>query len=153
MTVRVNKSSFNIREKLSELGRKFGLKGSELAAAETVQEARDLVSAGRKNLIINGDFRINQRSGTHTLISGYHLDRWKFQKDGLGEYAHSVTSSTDTPAGFSKSLRLEVTFGMVVKVQGGILIILRSQTFATSIVYVVENILLLVTGSATTLTQ
>ena len=109
MTVRVNKSSFNIREKLSELGRKFGLKGSELAAAETVQEARDLVSAGRKNLIINGDFRINQRSGTHTLISGYHLDRWKFQKDGLGQYAHSVTSSTDTPAGFSKSLRLEVT--------------------------------------------
>ena len=50
MTVRVNKSSFNIREKLSELGRKFGLKGSELAAAETVQEARDLVSAGRKNI-------------------------------------------------------------------------------------------------------
>ena len=48
MTVRVNKPSFNIREKLSELGRKFGLKGSELAAAETVQEARDLVSAGRK---------------------------------------------------------------------------------------------------------
>jgi hypothetical protein len=109
MTVRVNKSSFNIREKLSELGRKFGLKGSELVAAETVQEARDVVSAGRKNLIINGDFRINQRSGTHTLISGYHLDRWKFQKDGLGQYAHSVTSSTDAPAGFSKSLRLEVT--------------------------------------------
>ena len=109
MTVRVNKSSFNIREKLSELGRKFGLKGSELVAAETAQEARELVSAGRKNLIINGDFRVNQRGGTHTLISGYHLDRWKFQKDGLGQYAHSVTSSTDTPAGFSKSLRLEVT--------------------------------------------
>ena len=54
MTVRVNKPSFNIREKLSELGRKFGLKGSELAAAETVQEARDLVSAGRRNVIING---------------------------------------------------------------------------------------------------
>ena len=54
MTVRVNKSSFNIREKLSELGRKFGLKGSELAAAETVQEARELVSAGRKNKVING---------------------------------------------------------------------------------------------------
>ena len=65
MTVRVNKSSFNIREKLSELGRKFGLKGSELVAAETVQEARDLVSAGRKNLIINGDFRICQRYGTN----------------------------------------------------------------------------------------
>ena len=58
MTVRVNKPSFNIREKLSELGRKFGLKGSELAAAETVQEARDLVSAGRKNMIINGKMQV-----------------------------------------------------------------------------------------------
>ena len=63
MTVRVNKSSFNIREKLSELGRKFGLKGSELAAAETVQEAREVVSAGRKNLVINGAMNINQRYG------------------------------------------------------------------------------------------
>ena len=109
MTVRVNKQPFNIREKLSELERPIGVKGNELMRAETAQDARDLVSAGRKNLIINGDFRINQRSGTHTLISGYHLDRWKFQKDGLNQYAHSVTSSTDAPAGFSKSLRLEVT--------------------------------------------
>ena len=54
MTIRVNKQPFNIREKLSELGRKFGLKGSELAAAETVQDARNIISAGRKNLIING---------------------------------------------------------------------------------------------------
>jgi len=109
MAVRVNKSSFNIREKLSELGRKFGLKGSELAAAETVQEARDLVSAGRKNLIHNGDFRVDQRGGPHITQNNYHLDRWKFQKDGLAEYTHSVTSSTDAPNGFSKSLRLEVT--------------------------------------------
>ena len=109
MTVRVNKPAFNIREKLSEVERPIGVKGNELMRAETAQDARDLVSAGRKNLIINGDFRINQRSGTHTLISGYHLDRWKFQKDGLNQYAHSVTSSTDAPAGFSKSLRLEVT--------------------------------------------
>ena len=78
MTVRVNKSSFNIREKLSELGRKFGLKGSELAAAETVQEARDLVSAGRKNFMINGAMNINQRDGSVSSINtnGYFtIDR------------------------------------------------------------------------------
>ena len=68
MTVRVNKSSFNIREKLSELGRKFGLKGSELAAAETVQEARELVSAGRRNLLHNGDQRIDQRNDGSAVI-------------------------------------------------------------------------------------
>ena len=54
MTVRVNKQPFNIREKLSELERPIGVKGNELMGAETAQDARDLVSAGRKNLIING---------------------------------------------------------------------------------------------------
>ena len=69
MTVRVNKSSFNIREKLSELGRKFGLKGSELAAAETVQEARDVVSAGRKNKVINGAMQVSQRTTSESGIT------------------------------------------------------------------------------------
>lgn len=109
MAVRANKPAFNIREKLKELTSKFGLKGTELARAETAQDARDLVSAGRKNLIHNGDFRVDQRGGTHTTISGYHFDRWKFQKDGLGQYAHSVTQSSDSPDGFNNSLRLEVT--------------------------------------------
>ena len=109
MAVRANKPAFNIREKLKELTHSIGLKGRELMGAATVQEARDLVSAGRKNLIHNGDFRIDQRGGTHTTVTNYHLDRWKFQRDGLAEYTHSVTSSTDAPNGFSKSLRLEVT--------------------------------------------
>ena len=66
MTVRVNKSAFNIREKLSELAVKFGLKGTELARAETVQDARDLISAGRKNLIIMDDL-IFGREGHHLV--------------------------------------------------------------------------------------
>ena len=75
MTVRVNKSSFNIREKLSELERPIGLKGSELMRAETVQDARDLVSAGRRNLIINGDMKVAQR-GTSSTSTGYRtVDR------------------------------------------------------------------------------
>ena len=81
MTVRVNKSSFNIREKLSELERPIGLKGSELMRSETVQEARDFVSAGRKNLIINGNFDFWQRatSTTGALSNAYgSADRWIF---------------------------------------------------------------------------
>ena len=102
MTVRVNKSSFNIREKLSELGRKFGLKGSELAAAETAQEAREVVSAGRKNLVINGAMNINQRYGTssHTIPDStggtYVLDRWAINEATDG----SVSANMDgDPAG------------------------------------------------------
>jgi len=81
MTVRVNKSSFNIREKLSELERPIGLKGSELMRAETAQEARDLVSAGRRNLIINGRFDFWQR-GTSFTGDEYTADRWRQARSG-----------------------------------------------------------------------
>ena len=86
MTIRVNKSEFNIREKLTELERPVGTKGNQIIAAETVQEARDLVSAGRKNLIINGDMRIAQRGTSGTKIGnsygGYlSLDRWAVYYD------------------------------------------------------------------------
>ena len=110
MTVRVNKSSFNIREKLSELGRKFGLKGSELAAAETVQEARDLVSAGRKNMVINGDVRISQRYGTTattTTSGGFVIDRHRCEVGSAG--ATTQQQVTDAPPGFYNSMKITVT--------------------------------------------
>ena len=109
MTVRANKPAFSIREKLKELTHSIGLKGRELMRAATAQDARDLVSAGRKNLIQNGDFRVDQRGGPHTTISGSIFDRWKFQNDSLNEYTHNVTQSSDAPDGFNNSLRLEVT--------------------------------------------
>ena len=98
MTVRVNKSSFNIREKLSELERPIGLKGSELMRAETAQEARDLVSAGRKNLLINGRMQVWQRATSHTTASGYRsVDRWSFNTYTSG--AFTVSKGTDTVHG------------------------------------------------------
>ena len=111
MTVRVNKSSFNIREKLSELGRKFGLKGSELAAAETVQEARDLVSAGRRNKVINGAMQFSQRKTSESGISSSNtvrvLDRFMIRVNGIGTW--TVSQSTESPPGFSNSMRWQCT--------------------------------------------
>ena len=123
MTVRVNKDSFNLREKLSELERPIGVKGSELMKSETAQEARDLVSAGRKNLVINGEFAVSQRgttftySGTNQDHTVYNSDRFTTQTFGSsfpsGNYLQ-ITQSSDVPtisqAGtrFKNSQKIEV---------------------------------------------
>ena len=111
MTVRVNKSSFNIREKLSELGRKFGLKGSELVAAETVQEARELVSVGRKNKVINGAMQFSQRKTSESGISSSNtvrvLDRFQVRINSTGTW--TVSQSTESPPGFANSMRWQCT--------------------------------------------
>ena len=109
MTVRVNKSSFNLREKLSELGRKFGLKGSELMAAETVQEAREIVSADRKNLVYNGAMGINQRGNTTGVTgSGYYgPDRFYTQMNAGTSGTWTIGQSTDVPEGYGFQYSLE----------------------------------------------
>ena len=112
MTVRVNKDSFNLREKLSELERPIGLKGSDLMSADTAQEARDFISAGRKNLIINGDMRVAQR-GTSTTVSDnstyFTVDRFAFYRGGLSTTLTGTQQSvTDLPE-HTKSLRIAST--------------------------------------------
>ena len=111
MTVRANKPAFNFREKLKELERPIGLKGHELMGAETAQDVRDFISAGRKNMIINGDMNISQRNTTFSnptsTANGYYtLDRFAFQASNTN---YTVTRDTSAPAGFSKSLK--VTMG------------------------------------------
>ena len=110
MTVRVNKQPFNIREKLSELERPIGVKGNELIGAETAQEARDLVSAGRKNMVINGDMRISQRVGTTATTTGsgtFVIDRYRWEKNNSG--STTCQQVTDAPPGFNNSMKLTVT--------------------------------------------
>jgi len=100
MTVRVSKPEFNLREKLSELDKPVGLKGSELLKSETAQDARNLVGAGRRNIIINGDFRIAQRGTTHNSSGHRTVDRFKMNASGanatLTQSQHALSSS-DAP--------------------------------------------------------
>ena len=111
MTLRASKPSFNVREKLTELAVKFGLKGSELAKAETVQDARDLVSAGRKNKIINGAMMIDQRhsGSSHTNSNGYHTDRFRSQVYALDQLVQTYQQVADGPPGFTNSLKITTT--------------------------------------------
>ena len=94
MTVNVSKPAFNLREKLSELDKPTGIKGTELMRSETSQEVRDLINSGRKNLIINGAMMIAQR-GTSDTSSNYFttVDRWNNTVNGLEE---NVTRSQES---------------------------------------------------------
>jgi hypothetical protein len=105
MTIKVSKPAINIREELADLKQDTGLKGQELMRADTAQEARTAISAGRKNMIINGAMQVAQR-GTSITVTGsqiYTLDRWSMRCDAT---TVTATQSTDSPTGFATSLKL-----------------------------------------------
>ena len=115
MTVRIAKQPVNLREKLSELERPIGVKGNELMRAETAQDARDFISAGRKNLVINGDMRITQR-GTNAQtvgaggLDGYLIhDRWRINDPNVDTLVVTYENSGGGVAGFRNSARLTCT--------------------------------------------
>jgi 5-hydroxyisourate hydrolase-like protein (transthyretin family) len=81
MTVRVNKPAINVREELADLRKPTGVAGEAMLRAETPQEQFNLIGAGRRNWIINGDFQVSQRgdytSATSLTTSAtYYVDRW-----------------------------------------------------------------------------
>jgi len=110
MTISVTKPSVNLREKLNELDQPQGLKGTELMRAETTQEVRNAIGAGRKNLIINGAMQVAQRATQVTGVTsdGYKtVDRFSMAFNSFG--THTVEQSTDSPSGFYNSLKITCT--------------------------------------------
>ena len=114
MTVRVSKPEFNLREKITELDKPVGVKGFELMKSNTSQEVRGFIgtNSGRKNLLINGDMRIDQRSnGALTTPSGTgytSVDRWKAVINPGSKFSMKQNSDGTVP-GFPYYLRLTVT--------------------------------------------
>ena len=114
MTIRVSKPEFNLREKLSELDRPTGFKGLELMRSDTAQDARDLISADRRNLIINGSMAVAQR-GTSVSAQSFSspvtpvCDRWQLRSGYLDQANFNVSQQTDAPKGVcTKSLKVDV---------------------------------------------
>ena len=70
-----------------------------------------ITSQAGRNLIINGDMRIDQRNSgsAATVSSAYTVDRFKFQEGGGGGQVVSVQQVTDAPVGFSNSFKLTNT--------------------------------------------
>ena len=98
MAVRVTKPAFNVREKLSELDVPIGTHGSQLMKSSNTEETFNLVKAGRRNLLINGQMWINQRNGgssytiPHATGGSYALDRWAINEDTGGSVSVNMDS-------------------------------------------------------------
>jgi hypothetical protein len=106
MTVRIEKPALNLREEINRLDKPTGIAGEAMLRAETPQEQFDLIGAGRRNMIINGDFKVSQRgdyTSATTITNGtYYLDRCVSYagnvggtvQDMGGSIKHTATSST-----------------------------------------------------------
>lgn len=85
MTIRTTKPAINLREELASLRKPTGVAGEAMLRAETPQEQFNLIGAGRRNFIINGDMDVWQRgtSSSATSSGGYKsVDRWFFNSSG-----------------------------------------------------------------------
>ena len=61
-----------------------------------------------RNKALNGEMKISQRGTTFspTTSSTYLLDGWRTDHGSSGNLDTTITQSTDTPSGFSKSLKI-----------------------------------------------
>ena len=112
MTVRVSKPAFNLRDKLSELDKPTGIKGTELMRSETSQEVRDLIGAGRRNKLFNGAMQVAQRGTSFTSVGAsantFTLDRWKFYiQNSTARF--TVSKDSESPDGFGGSMKIDCT--------------------------------------------
>ena len=116
MTVNVSKPALNVREKLAELDKPTGIAGEAMLRAETPQEQQALIGVGRRNLILNGDFKISQRgdfsSATAITNDNYYVDRWSVRVTNVTANIQHIIGSNASP-GYpykaSNSLRLTAT--------------------------------------------
>jgi len=112
MTVKVTKPAINVREELADLRKPTGVAGEAMLRAETPQEQFQLIGAGRRNWVINGDFQVSQR-GTFTTASSatdtaYTVDRFKnFVKNINANVLH--TKATTVAGEIKNTLKMTAT--------------------------------------------
>lgn len=88
MTLKINSPEIDVRETLNSLKTPSGVGGRKVLEADSVYSAFDAIHAGRRNLIINGDFQVQQRrdhSGGYTIPASTNevtMDRWKTRPYG-----------------------------------------------------------------------
>ena len=114
MAVKFTKPEINVREKLAELDKPSGIAGEAMLRAETPQEQFNIIGAGRRNLLINGDFQVSQRGDYTTAASAnvsYFVDRWYTDVANAVSVNRQHITGIDIPGtpSISKGVRLVAT--------------------------------------------
>ena len=110
MVIRVSKPEINLRDKLSQLELPVGPYGSSLMRSDDKMEAARIVGVGRKNMIRNGNFIINQKASTFTNISSAHIfDGWYAHDSTNGSIAATIAEATPYPPECSKYIQIQCT--------------------------------------------
>ena len=110
MVIRVSKPEINLRDKLSQLELPVGPYGSSLMRSDDKMEAARIVGVGRKNMIRNGNFSVNQKAGTFTNISSGHIfDGWYGHDSTNGSIAATIAEATPYPPECSKYIQIQCT--------------------------------------------
>ena len=110
MVIRVSKPEINLRDKLSQLELPVGPYGSSLMRSDDKMEAARIVGVGRKNMIRNGNFSVNQKASTFTNISSGHIfDGWYGHDSTNGSIAATIAEATPYPPECSKYIQIQCT--------------------------------------------
>jgi len=111
MTVKVSKPAINVREELADLKKPTGIAGQAMLAAETPQEQFQLIGAGRRNIVHNGDMRISQKAGGAAVTAhgttNSPVDRFQVTENHSGGISWEQVQ--DAPKGFYHSIKSTVT--------------------------------------------
>jgi hypothetical protein len=111
MTVKVSKPAINVREELADLKKPTGIAGQAMLAAETPQEQFNLIGAGRRNIVHNGDMRISQKAGGAAVTAhgttNSPVDRFQVTENHSGGISWEQVQ--DAPKGFYHSIKSTVT--------------------------------------------
>ena len=116
MAIKVTQPEINLRKTLKDLDKPSGTAGQAMLRAETVAEQQALIGVGRRNLILNGDFRVSQRgdytSATSTTHDQLYVDRWVVRLTNVTANILHILGTNSAP-GYpykdSNSLRLTAT--------------------------------------------
>jgi len=153
MTVKISKPAINVREELADLKKPTGIAGEAMLRAETPQEQFQLIGAGRRNLLLNGDFSVSQRGSYNSVTAiannAYYIDRWSMALSSVtGSIQHNEVvlpngtktmamkvagTSTNTSIGYVGARQViedfRVLSGQVVTASMWVRTNLRSLTF------------------------